>query len=94
MYCFSKFSPIFLALSKQKTYLCSDINNNIINRRNRIMALAIKAIPTLYGEEARRFQEMADETERKYDISPKRDIKKDPRYRAMRTILERSNINY
>jgi hypothetical protein len=75
-------------------YLCSDINNNIINRRNRIMALAIKAIPTLYGEEARRFQEMADETERKYDISPKRDIKKDPRYRAMRTILERSNINY
>lgn len=58
------------------------------------MALAIKAIPTLYGEEARRFQDMADETERQYDVSPKRDIKKDPRYRAMRTILERSNINY
>ena len=52
------------------------------------MAHPIKAIPTLYGEEARRFQEMADETERKYDVSPKRDIKKDPRYRAMRTILE------
>ena len=46
------------------------------------MAYPIKAIPTLYGEEASRFQEMADETERKYDISPKRDIKKDPRYRA------------
>ena len=56
------------------------------------MALAIKAIPSLYGEEARRFQEMADETERKYDISPKRDFKKDPRNRAMRTILERSCI--
>ena len=55
------------------------------------MAYPIKAIPTLYGEEACRFQEMADETERKYDISPKRDIKKDPRYRAMRTILERSS---
>ena len=40
------------------------------------MAQPIKAIPTLYGEEARRFQEMADVTERKYDISPKRDIKK------------------
>jgi len=40
------------------------------------MAYPIKAIPTLYGEEASRFQEMADETERKYDISPKRDIKK------------------
>ena len=56
------------------------------------MAYPIKAIPTLYGEAARRFQEMADETERKYDISPKRDIKKNPRYHAMRTILERSNI--
>ena len=32
------------------------------------MALAIKAIPTLYGDEARRFREMADETERKFDI--------------------------
>lgn len=40
------------------------------------MAHPIKAIPTLYGEEARRFQNMADETEHKYDISPKRDIKK------------------
>ena len=29
------------------------------------MAQPIKAIPTLYGEEARRFKEMADETERK-----------------------------
>lgn len=58
------------------------------------MAQPIKAIPTLYGETARCFQEMADETEHKYDISPKRDIKKDPRYSAMRTILERSNINY
>ena len=56
------------------------------------MAYPIKAIPTLYGEAARRFQEMADETERKYGVSPKRDIKKDPRYRAMRTILERSCI--
>ena len=57
-----------------------------------IIAQPIKAIPTLYGEEAPRFQEMADETERKYGVSPKRDIKKDPRYRAMRTILERSSI--
>lgn len=59
-----------------------------------IMALAIKAIPTLYGEEARRFQEMADETEHKHYISPKRDLTKDPRYCAMRTILERSNISF
>ena len=58
------------------------------------MALAIKAIPTLYGDEARRFREMADETERKFDLQPKRDLTADPRYRAMRRILERSNISY
>lgn len=34
------------------------------------MAYPIKAIPTLYGEEASRFQEMADETERKYENTP------------------------
>lgn len=58
------------------------------------MALAIKAIPTLFGAEARRFQEMADEAERKFDISSKRDITKDSRYQAMRKILESSHINY
>ncbi|MCH5178511.1 MAG: hypothetical protein J1F13_02415 [Prevotellaceae bacterium] len=58
------------------------------------MALAIKAIPTLYGDEARRFREMADETEHKYDLRPKRDLTEDPRYQAMRKILERSNISY
>ncbi|MBP3246363.1 MAG: hypothetical protein J6M36_00600 [Prevotella sp.] len=58
------------------------------------MALAIKAIPTLYGDEARRFREMADETERKFDLRPKRDLTKDPRFKAMRTILKRSKINY
>ncbi len=29
------------------------------------MATAIKAIPTLYGKEARRFRDMADEAERR-----------------------------
>lgn len=43
------------------------------------MALAIKAIPTLYGDETRRFREMADETERKFDLLPKRDLTADPR---------------
>ena len=65
---------------------------NGIRLGNTTMALAIKAIPTLYGDEARRFREMADETERKYDMRPKRDLTTDPRYKAMRTILERSNI--
>ena len=58
------------------------------------MSTAIKAIPTLYGDEARRFREMADETEREFDMRPKRDLTTDPCYKAMRTILERSNINF
>ena len=58
------------------------------------MATAIKAIPTLYGEEARRFRELADEAERRFDKCPRRDVEKDPRYHAMRRILKRSNINY
>jgi len=58
------------------------------------MATAIKAIPTLYGDEARRFRDMADEAERKYALRPKRDLTKDPDYIAMRTILERSNIKF
>ena len=75
------------------------IQKNIVTLRQErkgdtTMALAIKAIPTLYGDEARRFREMADETERKFDMRPKRDLTADPRYQAMRTILERSNINF
>lgn len=58
------------------------------------MAIAIKAIPTLFGEEARRFRDMADAVEHEYDVRPKRDIKKDPRFKSMRRILERSNIRY
>ena len=36
------------------------------------MATAIKAIPTLYGDEARRFQEMANAVEDSYDPHKKR----------------------
>jgi hypothetical protein len=76
------FSKIRVSLRQQK------------RKRDTIMASIIKAIPTLYGNEARRFRDMADETERKYDLRPKRDISVDPRYKAMRKILERSNITY
>ncbi|MBO4370635.1 MAG: hypothetical protein J5808_04640 [Paludibacteraceae bacterium] len=58
------------------------------------MATEIKAIPTLFGKEARRFRIMAEQEERKFDMLPKRDITQDPRYKAMRTILERSNIKF
>ena len=58
------------------------------------MATAIKAIPTLYGNEARRFRDMADEVERKFAMRPKRDLTTEPNYIAMRRILERSNIKF
>lgn len=62
------------------------------SKRQRIMATAIKAIPTLYGEEARRFRDMADEAERRYAQRPKRDLTKDPYYIAMREMLKRSGF--
>ena len=37
--------------------------------KSRIMATAIKAIPTLYGEEATRFRRMAEEAERRHEIA-------------------------
>ena len=36
------------------------------------MATAIKAIPTLYGDAARRFRDMADEAEMRYERSEKK----------------------
>lgn len=69
-------------------YFCS-----VIEKTDKTMATAIKAIPTLYGEAARRFRDMADEAEREFDERPKRDITKDPSYIAMCRILERSNLS-
>ena len=51
------------------------------------MALEIKAIPTLYGKEARRFRKMAEESERKYHLCTKKDITTDPHYKTMRNIF-------
>ena len=51
------------------------------------MALEIKAIPTLYGKEARRFRKMAEESERKYHLCTKKDITTDPRYKTMQNIF-------
>ncbi len=50
------------------------------------MAFPIIAIPTLYGEEASRFLDMAVVTESKYDISPKRGLT----YRTLQVVQERA----
>ena len=56
------------------------------------MATAIKAIPTLYGEAARRFRDLADEAEMQYERSEKKDRDKDPFVIAMREMLKRSGL--
>ncbi len=56
------------------------------------MALAVKAIPTLYGEEAREFRDRADEVERRFLERPRRDLKNDPRIQAVREILRKGGL--
>ena len=63
------------------------------NRKDNIMALAIKSIPTLYGKEATQFREEAERVEREYDARPKEDITKDALYVAMKKMLQRSGLN-
>ena len=43
------------------------------------MVLAIKAIPTLYGEDAVRFREEIEKVDQKCDTRPERDLTLDPR---------------
>ncbi len=54
------------------------------------MAIAIKAIPTLYGEDAVRFREAIEQADREFDARPQRDITKDARYIMMKNILRKS----
>ncbi|MBO5553365.1 MAG: hypothetical protein J5937_04110 [Paludibacteraceae bacterium] len=56
------------------------------------MATAIKAIPTLYGEEATRFRIMAEEAERRFESKPMRDRNSDPFVIRMRNMLHRSGM--
>ena len=56
------------------------------------MAIAVKAIPTLYGAEARDFRERADEVERRNNKRPKRDLNKDPKVIAVREIHRKGGI--
>ena len=54
------------------------------------MAIPIKAIPTLYGEEAARIRRKIDEVEERFASRTQSDITKDPGYIMMRKIIEKS----
>ncbi len=56
------------------------------------MATAIKAIPTLYGEDAIRFREEMEKADLECDKRPERDITKDPRYIKMKKILSKAKL--
>ena len=56
------------------------------------MAIAIKAIPTLCGEDAMRFRKEIEKVDRESDQRPERDIKKDPRYEMMKKILLKEKL--
>lgn len=56
------------------------------------MALAIKAIPTLYGEDAVRFREEIEKVDQQCDTRPERDLTQDPRYTMMKKILSKAKL--
>ena len=56
------------------------------------MAIAIKAIPTLCGEDVVRFREAIEQTDCEYDARAQRDITKDARYIMMKNVLRKARI--
>ena len=56
------------------------------------MATAIKAIPTLYGEEATRFRRMAGEAENRYQPTSVEERNSAPFVISMRNMLRRSGM--
>ena len=78
-------------ISEKSSNFARKIDNSTFG--GTIMATAIKAIPTLYGEEATRFRQMAEEAERRYESAPARDCKGDPYVILMRNMLQRSGMS-
>lgn len=56
------------------------------------MAIAIKAIPTLYGEDAVRFREEMERNEEAYLHSSQRDRNSDPYVIKMRKVLKQTGL--
>lgn len=56
------------------------------------MAIAIKAIPTLYGDDAVRFRDEIEKVDREYDLRKEHDLTQDPRYATMKKILSKAKF--
>ena len=72
-------------------YACHFKTNSYLCKKERkIMAIEIKAIPTLEGKDAERFIERADEAERKFKGFD--GIEDTPAFKAMQSILRKSGM--
>ena len=69
-----------------------NLTRQVLYITNLTMAIAIKAIPTLYGEDAVRFREAIEQADREFDARPQRDITKDARYIMMKNVLRKARI--
>ena len=67
-------------------------NATTANKRTKDMAIAIKAIPTLYGEDAVRFRQEIEQTDCEFDARPQYDITKDAHYVMMKNILRKAKL--
>ncbi len=66
------------------------VGKKFCNKERKIMAIEIKAIPTLEGKDAERFIERADEAERKFKGFD--GIENTPAFKAMQNILRKSGM--
>ena len=78
-------------IKKMTLYYCYFKTNSYLCKKERkIMAIEIKAIPTLEGKDAERFIERADEAERKFKGFG--GIENTPAFKAMQSILRKSGM--
>ena len=76
---------------KMALYACHFKTNSYLCKKERkIMAIEIKAIPTLEGKDAERFIERADDAERKFKGFD--GIENTPAFKAMQSILRKSGM--
>ena len=82
---------LFSMIKKITFYPCHFKTNSYLCKKERtIMAIEIKAIPTLEGKDAERFIERADEAERKFKGFV--GIENTPAFKAMQSILRKSGM--
>ena len=81
---------MYLCTHKAFQNACFQEFDLILEQTN--MALAIKSIPDLCGEDAVRFREEIEKVDKKNDSRPERKLTEDPRYATMKKILSKAKL--